>query len=60
MDKELRFYTTDEVAEMFSVTNYTVRDWIREGKLKAVKINGYWRISRDSLEDYANSLLEGR
>lgn len=36
----------DEVAVYFSVTVRTVRRWIGEGKLKAVKVFGVTRIPR--------------
>ena len=32
------------------VSESTIRRWIRQGKLSAVKINGIIRISRDDLE----------
>lgn len=36
--------TTEQVAEFFNVKPLTIRDWITTGKLKATKINGYWRV----------------
>lgn len=34
-------YTVEEVAEKFKVNHRTVRKWIRDGKIKAIKICGY-------------------
>lgn len=31
------WYSTTRVAELFGVTTPTVRDWIKKGKLRAVK-----------------------
>lgn len=56
------FYTVAEVAKIFKVTNYTIRDWIRSGpfKGKAGKLNGYWRIPRSAVAAHAQSLYGGQ
>ena len=36
----MKFYTTFEVAVVLKVSEGTVRDWIRKGKLGAIKIGG--------------------
>jgi excisionase family DNA binding protein len=41
----------DEVATFFSVTERTVRLWIEHGHLKAEKIVGTIRISRESVQN---------
>lgn len=46
--------TTKWVADMFSVTTETVRDWITRGHIKGRLINGYWRVEKKSVIDYAN------
>ncbi|SDN14073.1 helix-turn-helix domain-containing protein [Acetanaerobacterium elongatum] len=46
--------TVKEVADRLKLTPYTVREWIREGKLKASKVGGVWRIKEDNL----SALLE--
>lgn len=45
--------TTKEVADLFSVKPETVSDWIKQGKIPGVKINGYWRIKRSDMVAYA-------
>jgi excisionase family DNA binding protein len=37
---------TRDVARHFSVTTYTVREWIRDGKIESVLVNGQHRIRR--------------
>ena len=32
--------TTKEVADIFNVTRYAVAKWIREGKIRAIKLPG--------------------
>lgn len=48
--------TTSEVARICNVTTYTVRRWITQGKIKAVKLgNGpsaNHRIRRDEFEAF--------
>lgn len=45
---------TNYVAGLFSVKNATVRDWIKKGLIRARRINGYWRVERQSVIDFAN------
>ncbi|NLZ54532.1 MAG: helix-turn-helix domain-containing protein [Thermoanaerobacteraceae bacterium] len=45
-------YTPQEVADKFRVTLRTVYQWIKDGKLKAIKVGTLWRISKDSLEEF--------
>jgi len=53
-------YTTAEVAEFVSRSEYTVREWCRLGRIKAEKSHvgcGYsteWRISYDELQRVLN------
>ena len=45
---------TNYVAGLFGVKNSTVREWIKRGQIKARRINGYWRVERQSVIDFAN------
>ena len=45
-----RVYTTQEVAELLKVTPRTVQDWIKSGKLPAMR---YGRVLRIRAEDLA-------
>ena len=50
-----KFYSVQEVADMFQVTTWTVRElWIKPGKLGATKIGKQWRIPHDDLTKFAN------
>ena len=46
---------TSDVAKRFNVTSYTVREWIRSGKLQSIVINGQHRIRRGELIRFENS-----
>ncbi len=45
---------TEFVADLFDVKLATVRDWIHKGHIKGRRINGYWRVERQSVIDFAN------
>ncbi|WP_099205623.1 helix-turn-helix domain-containing protein [Scatolibacter rhodanostii] len=45
-----KYYTCDEVAEIYKVKVLTVWDWIRKKKLSAVKIGRDYRISTEDLK----------
>lgn len=49
------YYTPKEVSEKLKLNARTVYKWIREEKLKAVKLGDVWRISESEL----NRLLKG-
>lgn len=53
-----RLMTVKEVAEFFSVTQYTVRQWINNGTLKGAKVNDKWRVARSEVIRYAKTLYE--
>jgi excisionase family DNA binding protein len=46
--------TIKEVALRLKVTDRTVRRWIDEGKLKALKIGGAIRITEEAYSDFIN------
>lgn len=45
----ITFLTTEEVAEIFRVSPYTVLRWVREGKLGAIKIGKGYRFTEDNI-----------
>lgn len=46
--------TVHEVADMLKVKESTVRTWIRESELRAVKLGRDWRVSIKDLEAFVN------
>jgi excisionase family DNA binding protein len=59
-DEEADFLTVQEVALMFKVTPVTVRNWIKQGKLTYIKINGRMRVHRASVRKLAQYNFGGR
>ena len=49
---EIKVYTIEEVVDLLHVTRRSVYTYIKEGKLKAVKIGKYWRVTQENLEDF--------
>ncbi len=45
-----------DVASYLKISKYTVINRIKEGKLRAYKQGNYWRIRRESLLEYEESL----
>lgn len=47
-----KIYSIHEIEEILQVTQRTIYNWIKSGKLKAVKIGKEWRVTEDALEDF--------
>jgi excisionase family DNA binding protein len=48
----MKYYSPEEIAEQFNLQAQTVRLWIRQGKLKAIKLGNLWRISEEEMERF--------
>lgn len=58
-----QFFTVDEVAEQLRVHPETVRRWLREGRLKGLRISrrGGWRVRPESVSEMLEGMtLEGK
>lgn len=44
-----------KIADKLGVTRQTVHNWIKSGKLPALKIGGVWRVYPEDLEDFIKS-----
>jgi excisionase family DNA binding protein len=49
---EHTFLTTSDVARILKIKESTVRKWVREDKIDAVKLGRVWRISEISLKKF--------
>jgi len=54
-----KLYTCDQVADRYGVKTLTVWDWIRNGRLKAIKMPKGYRVSEEALKEYERA-LEGK
>ncbi len=48
------FLTTQDIAELLKVGEPTVRSWIRQQKLRAVKLGREFRVAAKDLEAFVN------
>ena len=54
------YYTVEQIAQMLQMHPKTVQRYIREGKLRAVKVGKGWRISGHDLSVFTEGETEGR
>lgn len=47
-----RLLRPEEVAEILQVSRRTVVRWLKEGKLKGVRVGKLWRVRREDLEEF--------
>ena len=52
--KKIRLYTLSELEVILQVTHRTLLTYIKNGKLKGVKIGGKWRITEENLRKFLN------
>ena len=50
MQKNSNFYSVKEVAEMFDVTTATVRNWVKNGSLRAIQVGSTVRFKREVID----------
>jgi len=53
---EEQYYSPEEIAKRFNLKPGTVRSWINQGKLKAVKLGNLWRISEEELQRFIKAV----
>lgn len=44
-------YTVESLAKMFDLTTRTIRNYLRDGRLKGRKVGGQWRFTQADIED---------
>jgi excisionase family DNA binding protein len=57
MTQEL--YSVERVAEVLGLHVKTVRNYVRDGRLKAVRIGKQYRIAREDLEEFTGAPVAG-
>lgn len=51
---EEEYYPTKKVGLILGLSTDTIREWCSSGKIKAIRVNGYWRIPRSAVIEVAN------
>jgi excisionase family DNA binding protein len=52
--ENISLYTLTEIEPILGVTHRTLLTYIKEGKLKGVKIGGKWRVTEENLKKFIN------
>ena len=52
MNEDLELLTTEEIAAILKVQPRTVRDYITQGKLPYITLEGSYRVYRKDLKDF--------
>lgn len=52
MTDEIKLYTLLEAQDILKVTRRTLYNYVKSGKLKAVKIGREWRVTQESLKEF--------
>ena len=55
MTAKREFYTTNEIAQILGLSPFTVRRYIQTRKLRAVKLEGSYRVRRSHLDQFINA-----
>ncbi len=52
---EDRLMTIDELADYLRVQKRTIYDWLKKGKIPAIKTVGQWRFKKEKIDDWLES-----
>lgn len=52
--QSIKLYTLTELEEVLGVTHRTLLTYVKDGKLKAVKIGGKWKVTEENLRAFIN------
>ncbi len=50
--------TIEEVAKYLRVKKRTIYDWVKKGKIPAIKAVGQWRFKRETIDAWLESMKE--
>ena len=54
----MKLYSADQIASMVGMHPRTIRRYIREGKLKATKVGGEWRVEERDAEAFVRGNIQ--
>ena len=52
--EDLRLYTLTELEPIMGVTHRTLLTYMKQGRLRGVKIGGKWKVSEETLRRFVN------
>lgn len=51
--------TPEQVAERLQISVFTLKDYLRKGKIKGIKVGNRWRIKEEALEAFIEDQEKG-
>ncbi len=51
---QFKLYNLKELRELLNVSERSLHTYIKDGRLKAVKIGGKWKVSEENLKKFIN------
>ncbi len=51
----MKLYTLTEIEPIIGVSHRSLLTYVKQGKIKAVKIGGMWRVKEKDLQDFLNN-----
>lgn len=51
---EIRLYSLTELEPILGVTHRTLLSYVKDGRLKCIKVGGKWKITEENLKRYLN------
>lgn len=54
-----KLLTPEDVADKLSVSPLSVRNWLRTGKMKGIKVSNLWRVDERELEMFIEQRTKG-
>lgn len=52
-----KYFTSEEIAKRYGVTKWTVWSWVREKKIRAIKVGRSYMITTDALKEFENERM---
>lgn len=52
--EDIRLYSLTEIEPILGVTHRTLQAYIKEGRLRGVKVGGKWKVSEENLKRFIN------
>ena len=50
--EEIKLYALPEVSKITGVSYRTLQNYVKDGKIKAVKIGGKWRVTEENIRAF--------
>lgn len=51
----IKLYSVQDLHEALGVNERTLRMWLREGRLRGIKLSGEWHVSEENLKKFLNA-----